>query len=46
MPFSYIFPLSSKEEIVHEQGRLKEEQGNIQKRSEHLLSIMQQFKGM
>ncbi|CAB1352132.1 unnamed protein product [Coregonus sp. 'balchen'] len=27
-------------------GRLKEEQGNIQKRSEHLLSIMQQFKGM
>ncbi|CDQ81870.1 unnamed protein product [Oncorhynchus mykiss] len=35
-----------REEIVHEQGRLEEEQGNIQKRSEHLLSIMQQFKGM
>ncbi|XP_030622920.1 acyl-CoA-binding domain-containing protein 6 [Chanos chanos] len=35
-----------REEILHEQERLKEEQYNIQKRSEHLLSIMQQFKGM
>ncbi|XP_063068614.1 rab9 effector protein with kelch motifs [Engraulis encrasicolus] len=35
-----------REEVLHEQERLKEEQNNIQKRSEHLLSIMQQFKGM
>ncbi|XP_062340286.1 uncharacterized protein zmp:0000001301 [Osmerus eperlanus] len=35
-----------REEVVHEQERLKDEQSNIQKRSEHLLSIMQQFKGM
>ncbi|KAG5261767.1 hypothetical protein AALO_G00288110 [Alosa alosa] len=34
------------EEVLHEQEKLKEEQSNIQKRSEHLLSIMQQFKGM
>uniref|UniRef100_A0A3Q2VSC2 Zmp:0000001301 n=1 Tax=Haplochromis burtoni TaxID=8153 RepID=A0A3Q2VSC2_HAPBU len=34
------------EEVLQEQERLKEEQSNIQKRSEHLLSIMQQFKGM
>lgn len=34
------------EEVLHEQERLKEEQCNIQKRSEQLLSIMQQFKGM
>ncbi|XP_062291278.1 rab9 effector protein with kelch motifs [Scomber scombrus] len=35
-----------KEEVLQEQERLKEEQSSIQKRSEHLLSIMQQFKGM
>ncbi|KAG9353662.1 hypothetical protein JZ751_011784, partial [Albula glossodonta] len=35
-----------REEVLLEQERLKEEQKNIQKRSEHLLSIMQQFKGM
>ncbi|XP_075885405.1 uncharacterized protein LOC142890337 [Nelusetta ayraudi] len=35
-----------REEVLHEQERLKEEQSSIQKRSEHLLSIMQQFKGM
>uniref|UniRef100_A0A3B5A0K3 Rab9 effector protein with kelch motifs n=1 Tax=Stegastes partitus TaxID=144197 RepID=A0A3B5A0K3_9TELE len=34
------------EEVLQEQERLKEEQSSIQKRSEHLLSIMQQFKGM
>ncbi|XP_046717518.1 host cell factor 2 isoform X2 [Silurus meridionalis] len=36
----------SQEEVLLEQEKLKEEQCNIQKRSEHLLSIMQQFKGM
>uniref|UniRef100_A0A668RZM0 Zmp:0000001301 n=1 Tax=Oreochromis aureus TaxID=47969 RepID=A0A668RZM0_OREAU len=35
-----------REVVLQEQERLKEEQSNIQKRSEHLLSIMQQFKGM
>ncbi|XP_028319243.1 uncharacterized protein LOC114473678 [Gouania willdenowi] len=35
-----------REEVMQEQERLKEEHNNIQKRSEHLLSIMQQFKGM
>ncbi|MGH0185979.1 UNVERIFIED_CONTAM: hypothetical protein FKN15_019779, partial [Acipenser sinensis] len=35
-----------REEVQHEQEKLKEEQSNIQKRSEQLLSIMQQFKGM
>ncbi|MGH0169813.1 UNVERIFIED_CONTAM: hypothetical protein FKN15_075812 [Acipenser sinensis] len=35
-----------REEVLHEQEKLKEEQSNIQKRSEQLLSIMQQFKGM
>ncbi|XP_047425091.1 rab9 effector protein with kelch motifs [Mugil cephalus] len=35
-----------REEVLQEQDRLKEEQSNVQKRSEHLLSIMQQFKGM
>ncbi|KAK2818821.1 hypothetical protein Q5P01_024382 [Channa striata] len=35
-----------REEVLQEQERLKEEQNIIQKRSEHLLSIMQQFKGM
>ncbi|XP_076876740.1 kelch domain-containing protein 3 isoform X1 [Brachyhypopomus gauderio] len=35
-----------REEVLHEQEKLKEEQSSIQKRSEHLLSIMQQFKGM
>ncbi|XP_037609013.1 rab9 effector protein with kelch motifs isoform X1 [Sebastes umbrosus] len=35
-----------REEVLQEQERLKEEQNSIQKRSEHLLSIMQQFKGM
>ncbi|KAI2660208.1 hypothetical protein H4Q32_025929 [Labeo rohita] len=35
-----------REEVLQEQERLKEEQCNIQKRSEQLLSIMQQFKGM
>ncbi|XP_073334432.1 uncharacterized protein [Pagrus major] len=35
-----------REEVLQEQERLKEEQSSIQKRSEHLLSIMQQFKGM
>ncbi|XP_072228179.1 uncharacterized protein [Leuresthes tenuis] len=35
-----------REEVQQEQERLKEEQSSIQKRSEHLLSIMQQFKGM
>lgn len=37
---------SVQEEVLHEQEKLKEEQCNIQKRSERLLSIMQQFKGM
>ncbi|XP_013881412.1 ubiquitin carboxyl-terminal hydrolase 8 isoform X2 [Austrofundulus limnaeus] len=35
-----------REEVLQDQERLKEEQISIQKRSEHLLSIMQQFKGM
>ncbi|XP_069025104.1 rab9 effector protein with kelch motifs [Embiotoca jacksoni] len=35
-----------REEGLQGQERLKEEQNSIQKRSEHLLSIMQQFKGM
>ncbi|KAG7476980.1 hypothetical protein MATL_G00088550 [Megalops atlanticus] len=35
-----------REEVLHEQERLKEEQRNLQKRNEQLLSIMQQFKGM
>ncbi|XP_055081671.1 uncharacterized protein zmp:0000001301 [Periophthalmus magnuspinnatus] len=35
-----------REEVVEEQQRLKEEQESVQKRSEHLLTIMQQFKGM
>ncbi|KAM9820177.1 uncharacterized protein ACB057_000773 [Neosynchiropus ocellatus] len=35
-----------REEALQEQERLREEQSNIQKRSEHLLSVMQQFKGM
>ncbi|XP_063746443.1 uncharacterized protein zmp:0000001301 [Eleginops maclovinus] len=35
-----------REEVLQEQERMKEEQNSIQKRSEHLLSIMQQFKGM
>ncbi|XP_041825479.1 rab9 effector protein with kelch motifs isoform X3 [Melanotaenia boesemani] len=35
-----------REEVLQEQERLKEEQSRIQKRSEHLLSIMHQFKGM
>ncbi|CAB1435446.1 unnamed protein product [Pleuronectes platessa] len=35
-----------REEVQQEQERLKEEQSSIQKRSEHLLSIMQQFKGI
>ncbi|XP_029300985.1 uncharacterized protein LOC115016971 [Cottoperca gobio] len=35
-----------REEVLQEQERLTEEQNSIQKRSEHLLSIMQQFKGM
>uniref|UniRef100_UPI0037E875CC rab9 effector protein with kelch motifs n=1 Tax=Semicossyphus pulcher TaxID=241346 RepID=UPI0037E875CC len=35
-----------REEVLQEQERLKEEQSSVQKRSEHLLSIMQQFKGM
>lgn len=34
------------EEVQQEQERLREENINIQKRSEHLLSIMQQFRGM
>uniref|UniRef100_A0A3B5RAT9 Rab9 effector protein with kelch motifs n=1 Tax=Xiphophorus maculatus TaxID=8083 RepID=A0A3B5RAT9_XIPMA len=34
------------EEVLQDQERLKEEQSSVQKRSEHLLSIMQQFKGM
>ncbi|XP_039636560.1 uncharacterized protein LOC120545938 [Perca fluviatilis] len=33
-----------REELSHEQERLKEEHESIQKRSEHLLSIMQQFR--
>ncbi|XP_022625476.1 actin cytoskeleton-regulatory complex protein pan1-like [Seriola dumerili] len=33
-----------REEVLQEQERLKEEQSSIQKRSEHLLSIMQQFR--
>uniref|UniRef100_A0A3P9I1B3 Zmp:0000001301 n=1 Tax=Oryzias latipes TaxID=8090 RepID=A0A3P9I1B3_ORYLA len=33
-------------EVQQEQERLREENINIQKRSEHLLSIMQQFRGM
>uniref|UniRef100_A0A1A7ZR76 Uncharacterized protein n=3 Tax=Nothobranchius TaxID=28779 RepID=A0A1A7ZR76_NOTFU len=33
-----------REEVSQEQEKLKEEQTIIQKRSEHLLSIMQQFK--
>ncbi|MBN3295406.1 RABEK protein, partial [Amia calva] len=35
-----------REEVLREQEKLKEEQNNVQKRSEQLLSIMQQFKGM
>ncbi|KAM4634154.1 uncharacterized protein ACJ7VT_009849 [Polymixia lowei] len=35
-----------REEVVLEQEKLREEQSSIQKRSEHLLSIMKQFKGM
>ncbi|XP_072310375.1 uncharacterized protein [Eucyclogobius newberryi] len=35
-----------REEVVLEQQQLKEQQDSVQKRSEHLLSIMQQFKGM
>ncbi|KAL4617564.1 acyl-CoA-binding domain-containing protein 4-like [Arapaima gigas] len=35
-----------REEIVHEKSRLKEEQYSMQKHSEQLHSIMQQFKGM
>ncbi|XP_064163736.1 rab9 effector protein with kelch motifs [Anguilla rostrata] len=35
-----------REDVLLEQDKLKEEQKNIQKRSEQLLSIMQQFKGM
>ncbi|KAM4720118.1 uncharacterized protein FYW61_015674 [Anableps anableps] len=35
-----------REEVLQDQERLKQEQSSIQKRSEHLLSIMQQFKGM
>nr|XP_057915674.1 uncharacterized protein zmp:0000001301 [Doryrhamphus excisus] len=35
-----------REEVLQEQDRLKEEHIRIQKRSEHLLSVMQQFKGM
>ncbi|XP_043087605.1 tip elongation aberrant protein 1 [Puntigrus tetrazona] len=35
-----------REDVLQEQEKLKEEQCNIQKRSEQLLSIMQQFKGM
>ncbi|XP_024124302.1 rab9 effector protein with kelch motifs isoform X1 [Oryzias melastigma] len=35
-----------REEVQQEQERLREENIAIQKRSEHLLSIMQQFKGM
>ncbi|XP_051972833.1 host cell factor 1 isoform X1 [Xyrauchen texanus] len=35
-----------RDEVLLEQDKLKEEQSNIQKRSEQLLSIMQQFKGM
>ncbi|XP_054878269.1 rab9 effector protein with kelch motifs-like [Poeciliopsis prolifica] len=35
-----------REEVLQDQERLKEEQSSVQKRSEHLLSIMQQFKGM
>ncbi|XP_037835480.1 rab9 effector protein with kelch motifs [Kryptolebias marmoratus] len=35
-----------REEVLQDQERLKEEQLSVQKRSEHLLSIMQQFKGM
>lgn len=34
------------EEVLQDQERLKEEQDSVQKRSQHLLSIMQQFKGM
>ncbi|KAJ3605181.1 hypothetical protein NHX12_027231 [Muraenolepis orangiensis] len=33
-----------REEVLREQEQLKEEQSNIQKRSQHLLSIMQQFR--
>ncbi|KAJ8339366.1 hypothetical protein SKAU_G00361520 [Synaphobranchus kaupii] len=35
-----------REDVLLEQEKLKEEQKNIQKRSEQLCSIMQQFKGM
>ncbi|XP_029921594.1 rab9 effector protein with kelch motifs [Myripristis murdjan] len=35
-----------REEVLQEQERLREEQSSVQKRSEQLLSIMQQFKGM
>ncbi|XP_035995860.1 acyl-CoA-binding domain-containing protein 6 [Fundulus heteroclitus] len=35
-----------REEVLQDQEKLKEEQSSVQKRSEHLLSIMQQFKGM
>ncbi|XP_061837041.2 uncharacterized protein [Nerophis lumbriciformis] len=35
-----------REEVLQEQERMKEEHVRIQKRSENLLSVMQQFKGM
>ncbi|XP_034048004.1 rab9 effector protein with kelch motifs [Thalassophryne amazonica] len=35
-----------REEVLQQQERLKEEDNNIQRRSQHLLSIMEQFKGM
>uniref|UniRef100_H3AJA2 Zmp:0000001301 n=1 Tax=Latimeria chalumnae TaxID=7897 RepID=H3AJA2_LATCH len=35
-----------REEVLHEQGKLKEAQESMQKRSQQLLSLMQQFKGM
>ncbi|KAK7898724.1 hypothetical protein WMY93_019577 [Mugilogobius chulae] len=35
-----------REEVALEQQKLKQEQETVQKRSEHLLTIMQQFKGM
>ncbi|TWW66888.1 Host cell factor [Takifugu flavidus] len=37
---------SLREEVLQQQERLKEEQRGIQQRSKHLLSIMQQFKGL
>lgn len=38
-----LFP---QEEVLAEQERLEEEQSLVQARSKHLLSIMQQFKGL